>query len=161
MRVIQRIQHGTNDVKGLIHFQRRSGPEQLFHRLAFDQRHGVVHQPLALADKMNGDNVGMIQLGEGAGLLLEAGDHAAGPGDLRMEHLDREAAVQIVIEDLVDLGESTSERAAHLELGVPVARRLRTGNSDSKRNGAVDRGRPDRHATGHGPGSQCRGARLG
>ncbi len=54
----------------------------------------------------------MAQPGDGAALLAEALQHPRRPGDVGLEHLDRQAALQIGVEDFVDLGEPTLRRAA-------------------------------------------------
>ncbi len=84
--------------------------------------HGVVHQALALAHEVDRNRVGMVEPGDGAGLLLEAGDGGRGPGQIGAQHLHRQAALEVGVHHLVHLGEpAAADQADHAILAAQGA----------------------------------------
>ena len=75
VRVLERIEDRLDDPRA--HGRPTSGPSA---RSSFGDGaslqigHGVVHQALALAHEVDRHRVGVVEAGDGAGLLLEAGD---------------------------------------------------------------------------------------
>jgi hypothetical protein len=71
---------------------------------------------------MDRQDVGVLEPRSGAGLALEALDHPSGPGDVGAQHLHRETLLQLLVPDLVYLGEATlADEAAYV---VFLAKRL-------------------------------------
>ena len=55
----------------------------------------------------------VIEPGDGAGFLLEAGAHAMRPRHVGPQHLHREPAVQLDVADLEDVGEPALGEPPH------------------------------------------------
>src|SRR2546426_6859267 len=84
-------------------------------RLALDERHHVVDQALTVAGEVDREDGRVLQAGQRLRLLSEARQHARGPGDLRVEHLAGETAVEILVPQLVHLGEAApADEALHV-----------------------------------------------
>ena len=77
VRVLERVEDRLDDPEGMLRRERALGPEQIGDRAPLQVGHGVVHQALALAHEMDRHRVGVVEPGDGAGLLLEPGDGAA------------------------------------------------------------------------------------
>jgi hypothetical protein len=75
-------------------------------RLALDQRHDVEQEPFGVARVMQGENVGMVELGGGADLTQEA-ITAQGGGQFRPQHLDRHLAIVSQVVGEIDRGHAT------------------------------------------------------
>ena len=106
-------------------FERALRQQQVGERRAFHERHDVEDEPFAVADEMDRDGVLVIEPGDGAGFLLEAGTHAVGPRHVRPQHLHRQAAVQFDVADLEYVGEATLRQSPHDD--VLGAQRLAQG----------------------------------
>src|SRR6266571_3167126 len=68
--------------------QRAGGADDGLERAALDELHHEVDEVGALAHGVDGDDVRMAERGSGAGLALEALDHAGGGEQRRGHHLD-------------------------------------------------------------------------
>ena len=95
----------TSDVQELARRQRPGG-EEVRQGPAFDELHDHVGRGVLLADVVDGDDVGIV---EGRGrprLAFESRQVRAVRGQLRREHLDRDAAVQPRVPRRVNLPHS-------------------------------------------------------
>ena len=72
----------------------RAGGNQLAHGLAFDQFHRDVVSGTIASEFVDGNDIGMIESGCRAGLLLEAPQAIAVSGESGRQNLDRNPAVQ-------------------------------------------------------------------
>ena len=77
-------------------------PEQAGQRLAADELHGKVVDPVFLADGKDGHDVRVIDLRRGLGFVLEARDLLLVDGCRKGEHFDSHAASQRDLHSLID-----------------------------------------------------------
>src|SRR5438094_306789 len=68
--------------------------EQILERGTRDVFHHEVVEPTLTLDAIDGDDVGVVELGGGLGLLLEAAHHLIVLGDIGREHLDRDLPLE-------------------------------------------------------------------
>src|SRR5205809_144224 len=68
--------------------------EQILERGARDVLHDEVVEPALALDAIDGNDVGVIELGRGLGLLLEAAHHLVVLSDVGRQHLDRDLALE-------------------------------------------------------------------
>ena len=123
VRVLERAEQPDGERHRTGHRHRALTLECGRQRLTVNEGHRVVHEALALTDKMNRQDVGMIERGDGARLLPEARQGAFGPDQVGPKHLHGELPLQLPVEHLVHLGEAAGPDApAHL---VRRAKRLR------------------------------------
>ena len=61
----------------------------------------------------------MVEAGDGPGLLLEPGERTRPPGQVRPQHLHRQPALKIGVDDFVDLGEATATHETDHPVGGP------------------------------------------
>ncbi len=108
VRMTERIQDRHRNLERASDVQSAEIPEIRTNRMPVDEGHHIVGEPLSLADEVDRQNVGMIETGDDAGLVPKPGQHTRGPGNVRSQHLDREAPGQPAIVDLIDLGEATA-----------------------------------------------------
>ncbi len=103
--------------------------DQLPKRVAVDQLHDDVAQARGrLADVVDGDDVGVVQRGGGAGLLAEAAETVRVAGELLGQELHRDVAVQVVVARSPDLAHASSTQAGEeLVSSEPHAGRGRHG----------------------------------
>src|SRR5262249_2044194 len=80
---------------------------------AVDELHGVVVDAAFAADGEDGDDVGVVQLGGGAGLVLEALQLAGVEGGGEGQHLEGDAPAQRQLHGLVDHAHATAADLAH------------------------------------------------
>src|SRR5262249_5051347 len=93
--------------QGFHHLGRRAGwlrvaIDEPVERAAVHELEGEIRKPLVLADLVDLHDVGVLQWGEGAGLLAEAGEllrAGVGPGQ---DHLQRAQPIQPYLPGLVD-----------------------------------------------------------
>ena len=108
--------------------------EERVEGLALDQLHREEPAAAVLLDRVDGDDVGVVERGEGARLTLEAGQALGVLRHRRREHLDRDVAPELRVRGAVHLahparadggGDAVVAEAAADHLGHP--RRLKTG----------------------------------
>ena len=88
---------------------------QAVHILHDEKRHA-----LDLAEFVDGDDVGMIQPGQGAGLAVEAFGKIRAPGGLRRENLERHDPVQHRLAGLINRPHAAfADQGENFELGKP------------------------------------------
>jgi hypothetical protein len=120
--VVERIEDRDDDGEGALRWQRAGALQQFAQRHPVHERHRVVGEPFALAHEVDGEDVGVLEPGGGAGLALEALDHAGGPGDVGAQDFHREPALEILVPDFVDFGEAArADQALDLVLGAEGA----------------------------------------
>ena len=112
MSVGQGIEQRPGQGESAIRIQRPTGSQQLGEGLPLDEGHGVVHQPLAISHEVNRQNVRVIEPGNRSRLVLEAVQHAGGPCDVGLEYLDRKPPLEVLVPDLIHLGETTLPQQA-------------------------------------------------
>ena len=95
---------------------------QLRELLTVHQLHGQKTHTIGFFDRVDGDDVGMVESGEGLGLTLETGQPLGVGGQLGRQHLERHLAVQGRILGPVDLPHTTFAQL--------------TGNSEVRQSGA-------------------------
>jgi hypothetical protein len=78
--------------------------EALGETLALDQPHDEVGEPAAFVDRVDGDDVRMIQLRGSLRLAPEPLPHAGVEGQLRRQHLDRNAPIEAQVAGRIDHG---------------------------------------------------------
>ena len=90
------------DVDDLVGGQAVSGDDAV-ERLALDELHGEEVDAAGLFNGVDGDNVGMVERGDGASLTLEAGEAVRVSGHGRRQHLDGYVAAQARVAGAKDL----------------------------------------------------------
>ena len=83
---------------------------------AFHERHDVEDESFAVADEVDRHRMLVIEPGDGARFLLEAGAHAVGPRHVGPQHLHRQPAIQLDVADLEDVGEAALRESAHHDI---------------------------------------------
>ena len=71
--------------------------------LPLEQLHHQIVHAILVADVVQRADVRVVQLGDGAGLALEAGAHFRGGGQMRGQHLDRHVAAEAGVVGAVHL----------------------------------------------------------
>ncbi len=87
----------AHDPAGLLHRQAAAPLEPSADRFAVHVSHHEVDQPLALADRVDGDDVGMGEAGRGLGLAGEALADLLLECELRREDLDGDPTLQPIV----------------------------------------------------------------
>lgn len=85
---------------------------QLRQRLPLDELHGEEVHVAGLLDRVDGDDVGVVERGDGLGLALEALAALAVGADRGWEHLEGDAAVEVRILGRVDLAHAAVAEGA-------------------------------------------------
>ena len=93
----------------------RLAAQALRQALAVDEAHDEEHQPVALVHRVDGDDVGMAELGRRLRFAQEARADLLAIGELRRQHLEGDAAAQAHVHGPVHDG-----RAAAADLGLDV-----------------------------------------
>jgi hypothetical protein len=110
--VLEGFQNRLGDGQGAADRQGPLGAQDFRQRAPFAVGHHVEDETFAFTDEMDRQGVGMTQAGDRAGLLLEAGQRGGAPGHVVAQDLDRQSAVQVVVLDLVHLGEAAPTEQA-------------------------------------------------
>ena len=76
----------------------------LVERHAVEQLHRDIGEAVGLADVVDGDDIGVGERAGGPGLAQEAADEAEILAEFRLQHLDREHAVDARIVGAIDVG---------------------------------------------------------
>ncbi len=97
-----------DDRQCLLQGQPRLAGKELGQRLALDELHGKEVVPGVLADEVDGNHVGMGQLGHRRGLGVETADEILVAGQDRGQDLDGHIAVERGVVALVDIAHSTT-----------------------------------------------------
>jgi len=119
VRMSKRLQHGLRDLEGFVDRVVAAAAQGVRERLPFDEGHDVEDQAFTIAREMNRHDGWVVQTGEGLGLLPEAGQHARRPRDFGMEDLAGQTPIQILVPQLVHLGEpAPADQPLHLVLGA-------------------------------------------
>ena len=92
--------------------------------LALDQLHGQEAGAARVLDGEQRDDAGVVERGDGARLVLEAGQAAVVLGHVRRQHLERDLAAEARIPRAIDLAHARPR---------PKVRRSRTGRGDLPR----------------------------
>ena len=129
--VLQSLEDRLRDRERAVDRQRTFRTEQRRQRAPLAEGHDVKDEPRGLTDEMDRQRVGMAEAGDRPRLLLEAAEGGRAPGDVVPQHLHRQPSLQVLVADLVHLGETAaSEQAHHAVLaperprqGVPALRR--------------------------------------
>ncbi len=98
----QGIGQGDGDLEDPLQGHAGRG-DQLGEPLALDQLHGEEADTLGLLDRVDRDDVGMIQRGQGLGLPLEAVEPLRICGQLGRQHLQGHLAVEAQILGTINL----------------------------------------------------------
>ena len=85
----------------------RAAVEPLAQGLAFQQLHDEVGGAVLRADVVDGDDVGMIESGDGARFLLEAAQAVAVGGDGLWQDLDGDLAIEPGVASAINFAHST------------------------------------------------------
>ncbi len=131
--------------------------------LALYHLHGQEAHPAIFLDRVQGDDVGMVEGGDGLGLALEALEPLGVGGQLGFEHLDRHDALEVRIPGPEHLADAAgAERAEDLVVAEPRARiePRRSGHAGTGRSGAAGSGAGRRCGRRRG-GSQSAALRHG
>src|SRR3990172_581902 len=92
----------TEDQRGAVERQSAASLEHVFERAAFDVFHHDECETLGLAIVVDGHNVRMIELGDGARFALEALAELGILGEVRRENFDSDVALQAGLVGFVD-----------------------------------------------------------
>jgi hypothetical protein len=104
VRMLQRLEDRSGDGERPLRGE-GAAAEHVTERLALDERHRVVDEPLPLAHEVDGQDVRVLQPGDGASLVLEPLQHAGCPRHVGSQDLHGEPTLQLPVPDLVDFGE--------------------------------------------------------
>ena len=143
VRVLQRGKDSERQRHGARDGHRPLALEHRGERFAVHEGHRVVHEALSLADKMDGQDVGMVERGNRASLLAEPRQRALGPDEVGPQHLDREPPAELQVQHLVDLREPAgADTSAHVVLraqgrGEPLRHRAGPRYGDRLRHGGL------------------------
>src|SRR3989475_543916 len=99
------LQDRFRDLERFLSRVRPAPAQRVGERFTLDERHHVVDEALGVAREVDRQDRGGLQARERLRLLAEPDEHPGGPGDLGVQHLAGEAAVEIVVPQLVDFGE--------------------------------------------------------
>src|SRR2546425_5615371 len=101
-----RVREGPGDLnEDLADFgrgERAARGEHARERLAAQELHDEVDDAAALADAVDRDDAGVLELGRGAGLALEALDELFVEGEGKRQDLDGDVALQLLLAGLED-----------------------------------------------------------
>ena len=98
----ERVGRLRHDPAGLFHRELAPAPDPARHRLAVHVAHDEVDQAVALADRVDRDDVRMGELGGGLGLAGEALPDVLLEGELGGKHLDGDPALEPLVAGAVD-----------------------------------------------------------
>jgi hypothetical protein len=101
--VVQRVGRLPRDADRLVHAELALAVELVPERLALDERHHVVEEPVGLARIEEGQDVGVLQVGGGLDLREEALGADDG-GELGLEDLEGDLALVLDVLGQVDAG---------------------------------------------------------
>ena len=105
--LVERARHGRTDVDRELRTEALLTVEQLPEALAVDELHHHGLAAIVLEDVVDGDDVRVIQPGDGDGLAPEPfGDHRIG-GEVGLEPFDRNPAVELHVGGDPHLGHPT------------------------------------------------------
>ena len=122
VRVRQGLEDRLRDPEGLVGRVRPPPTQRVGERFPLDERHHIVDEALALPDEVDRQDGRVLEARERLGFLAKAGEHAGSPGDLGVQHFTGEAAVQVLVPQLVHLGEpAASHEPLDLVLGAERA----------------------------------------
>ena len=98
----ERVRGFLHDPSGFFNRELSATPEPGRDRLAIYVSHDEVHQPLALTDRVNRDDVRVGQPGCGLSLASESLPDVLLKRELRGQHLDRHAPLETLVARTVD-----------------------------------------------------------
>ena len=143
VRVIERVEHGTDDLQRPLDGQPRpvlaAVADQLGERLAREQLHGEIQVPVPLPELDHVDDVRVGELGRHPGFLLEPLHDLVVADELRMQQLHRDRlarrdllgaihAAHAPVPDHLEEVKARRESAAYERRFIHVARRIAPWN---------------------------------
>ena len=109
VRGVQRRQHLLGHLYHLSHRpRRRLDLQTIFERPAAHQQHDQVQQPVVFARVVHGQDVGVLEMGDGLNFAVEALDKVGLVGQGGIEHLERDATAQAQVLRLIDRAHATA-----------------------------------------------------
>ncbi len=110
---VQRREHLPRHLHHLSHRPRRwLDLQAIFERPAAHQQHHQVQQPVVFARVVHGQDVGVLQVGDGLNLAVEALDKVGLVGQGWIEHFERYSTPQAQVLRLVDGAHPTTAEQA-------------------------------------------------
>src|SRR5439155_1073921 len=116
------LEDRLRDLERFVGRVRPAPAQRVGERFPLDERHHVVDEALGVAREVDRQDRGVLQARQRLRLLAEPDEHPGGPGDLGVQHFAGEAAVEVLVPQLVHLGEpSAPHEPLHLILGAERA----------------------------------------
>ncbi len=106
------VEQGAEEAEDLVHGHALAAPEEIVEIVFQRDARDVLHDHVVLlafdVEVEDLHDVGVMELGDGLRLALEAPQEVGRLGEVRVHDLDRDKAIQVGVESFVDLGHAAA-----------------------------------------------------